>query len=215
MAVITISRELGSEGDKIADLMCEALGYCRVDKAMLTQIAEESGVHMDAVLEMERGVTRRARLVSGEMTSLYRKQASAFERRGAIDEKAYTQVLQETMEQFAQEGNAVIVGRGGQMVLRDWPGALHVRLFAPIEIRVQRIMQRENLSQAEAARRIEQSDEQKRQYIRQMYNNADWRNSKYYHLLIDTGRIPAEVTAQIIVLAAQDKGSVADRACEA
>lgn len=213
MAVITISRELGSDGDRIADLLCESLGYCRVDKAMLTQIAEEAGVDMEAVLEMERGVTRRARLVSGEMTSLYRKQASAFERRGALDEKTYAQVLQETMERFAQEGNAVIVGRGGQMVLRDWPGALHVRLFAPMEVRAQRIAAREQISKVEATRRIEQSDEQKRQYIRQMHNNADWRNIKYYHLLIDTGRISAEVAANIIALATQEEGGPPGFAC--
>lgn len=208
MAVITISRELGSEGDKIADLVCAALGYARVDKDMLLHIAEEAGVNVAAVLEMERGVTRRARLVSGEMTSLYRKQASAFERRGAIDDKTYAQVLQEAMERFAQAGNAVIVGRGGQMVLRAWPGALHVRLYAPETVRVQRLVARESISQAAAQHRIKQSDERKRQYIRQMHKNADWRNLKYYHLAIDTSRIPPETAAQIIVSAAKAKENV-------
>jgi len=42
MAVITISRELGSEGDKIADLVCETLGYRRVDKSIMIEIAEEA-----------------------------------------------------------------------------------------------------------------------------------------------------------------------------
>ncbi len=68
MAVITISRELGSEGDRICDLMCEDLGYCRVDKAVLMQIAEESGIDVDGVLDIEAGFSRRSRLVSGEMT---------------------------------------------------------------------------------------------------------------------------------------------------
>ena len=203
MSVITISRELGSEGDTIANLVCETLGYERVDKDMLTHIAEEAGVDMDAVLEMERGVTRRARLVSGEMTSLYRKQASAFEQRRDLDDTTYAGVLKETMERFASEGHAIIVGRGGQMVLRDWPGALHVRLYASEEVRVQRLMARESLSEAVAQRRIKQSDEQKRQYIRQMHKNADWRNLKYYHLAIDTGRVSPEATAQMIVLAAK------------
>jgi len=203
MSVITISRELGSEGDLIANFVCEALGYERVDKDMLTHIAEEAGVDMDAVLEMEKGVTKRARLVSGEMTSLYRKQASAFERRGNLDDKTYAGVLQETMERFASEGHAIIVGRGGQMVLRNWPDALHVRLYAPAEVRVQRLMARESISQAAAQRRVKQSDEQKRQYIRQMHKNADWRNLKYYNLAIDTSRISPEVAAQIIVQAAK------------
>ena len=50
MAVITISRELGSGGDRIVDMLCEELGYCRVDKAFLSQIAQEAGV--DVTLEV-------------------------------------------------------------------------------------------------------------------------------------------------------------------
>ncbi|MGC9467128.1 MAG: AAA family ATPase [Anaerolineae bacterium] len=202
MAVITISRELGSEGDRIADRACELLGYCRVDKDLLMQIAEEAGIDVDAVLEMEQSITKRSRLVSGEMTSLYRKQASAFDKQGAIDDKTYSEVLRDAIEDYARQGNAIIVGRGGQMILREWPTALHVRLYAPEEIRAKRIMDREGLSVIDAARLIERSDEQKRQYIRRMFNNADWRNLKYYHLAIDTSRIPLEAAAELIVIAA-------------
>ncbi len=211
MAVITISRELGSQGDIIADMVCERLGYRRVDKAILLRIAQEAGVDVEAVLEKERDVTQRARLVSGEMTSLYRKQASAFEKKSLLDDQTYEQVVRETLERYAQEDNVVIVGRGGQMVLSGCPKALHVRLYAPPEVRVQRLMERENLSQHEAERRIEQSDEQKRQYIRYWHNNADWRNSKYYHLSLDTGRLLPETVVQIIILAARD----IDAACSA
>lgn len=203
MAIITLSRELGSEGDKICDMMCEELGYCRVDKAVLMQIAEEAGIDIDAVLEVEKGFTKRARLVSGEMTSLYRKQRTAFEKQGVIDDLTYAEVVKNAVENYARQGNAIIVGRGGQMLLRDWPNALHVRLFAPEQVRVQRIMAREGLSEAAATRRVKQSDEQKRQYIRQMFRNADWRNLKYYTLAIDTSKIPPKTAAQIIVHAAQ------------
>jgi cytidylate kinase len=109
------------------------------------------------------------------------------------------------MERFAAEGEAIIVGRGGQMVLRDWPTALHVRLYAPPEVRVQRLMQRLDISEPEAQRRVARSDEQKRQYIRHMHGNADWRNLKYYHLAIDTAHVPPEVAARIIMLAARQK----------
>mgnify|MGYP000845655983 CR=1 FL=1 len=204
MAVVTISRELGSCGDQVAELLCEQLGYCRVDKDMLLHIAQEAGVDTETILEKERDVTQRARLVSGEMTSLYRKQASAFEKKGALDDQTYEQVVRDTMERFAHEGNVIIVGRGGQMVLSGWSTALHVRLYAPPEVRVQRLMEREHLLQAEAEQRIAQSDEQKRQYIRHWHNNADWRNSKYYHLAIDTARFSLDTVAQMIVLAAQD-----------
>ena len=202
MSVITISRELGSEGDKIADMLCESLGYCRVGKDMLMQIAEEAGVDVEAIQAMEAGFVKRARLVSGEMTSLYRKQASAFEKRGAVDDHTYGKVVRETMEEYARQGEAIIVGRGGQMILRDFPRALHVRLFSAEHIRAQRLAEREGISERAALRQVQQSDEQKRQYIRHMFKNADWRNSKYYHLIIDTGRIPPKAAAEMIITAA-------------
>jgi cytidylate kinase len=204
MTVITISRELGSEGDNIVEILCQALGHKRVDKAILTQIAEEAGVDVEAVLVMERSITSSPKLVSSEMTSLYRKQPTAFKKKSALDNQTYARVLQEAMERFAKEGNVIIVGRGGQMILRDWPTALHIRLYASPEVRVQRLMQRENISEPEAKRRVTRSDEQKRQAIRQMHNNADWTNLKYYHLAIDTARIPLEVAAKIIVLAVEN-----------
>jgi len=204
MAVITISRELGSEGDKIADLLCEGLGYCRVDSAMLAQIAEEAGVDVEAVLAKERAVTRRPKLVSSDMTSLYRKDPSAFGKQDAIDDQTYARVVRETMEKYAQEGNAVIVGRGGQMILKDWPAALHVHLYADLEVRVRRLMGRLDISEGDAKRRIERSDEQKLQYIRHVRQNASWKNLKYYYLAIDTGHISPEVAAQMIISAARD-----------
>lgn len=201
MAVITISRELGSEGDRIVDLLCQELGYCRVDKAMLTEIAEGAGVDVEAVLAKERAVTRKPKLVSADMTSLYRKDPSAFGKQDALDDQTYTRVVRETMEKYAQEGNAIIVGRGGQMILQDWPAVLHVHLYADPEVRTQRLMERLSISETEARRRIERSDEQKRQYIRQLRQNASWKNLQYYHLAIDTGRISPEVAANMIVLA--------------
>ena len=203
MAVITISRELGSGGDAICDMICDQLGFCRVDKAVLMDVAQEAGIDVDAVLEMERGFAKRARLVSGEMTSLYRKQRTAFEKEGVMDDRTFAEVLRDAVEDYARQGDAVIVGRGGQMLLRDWPKVLHVRLFAPEQVRAQRLMAREGLTEAVALRRVQESDEQKRQFIRQMFNNADWRNPKYYSLTIDTATVPAEAAAQVIVLAAK------------
>ncbi|MBL7201614.1 MAG: cytidylate kinase-like family protein [Anaerolineae bacterium] len=205
MAVITISRELGSEGDKIADILCDKLGYCRVDKAVLAQIAEEAGVDIKAILAQEQAVANRPRLISDQMTSLYGRQPTAFRKKAAVDDQTYERVVRETMERFAKEGNAVIVGRGGQMVLRDWPTALHVQLYAPVEVRVERLMVRHGISELEAKRRIAASDEQKRMSIRNIHKNANWKDLKHYHLAINTGAIAAEVTADIILQAARHR----------
>ncbi len=205
MAVITISRELGSEGDKIADLLCQERGYCRVDKAMLMHIAEEGGVDVEAVLAMERSFAKRARLISSEMASLYSRQPTVFDRETALDDQTYERVVRGAMERFAEQGDVVVVGRGGQMILHDWPAVLHVHLYAPLEVRIQRLRQRFNISEQEARLRIAESDEQKRQYIRHMHNRANWKDLKHYHLTINTGHVSPKVAAQTIILAARHK----------
>ena len=139
------------------------------------------------------------------MTSLYSRQPGAFEKKAALDDQTYERVVRETMEQYAQQGDAIIVGRGGQMVLRDWPTALHVHLYAPLKVRTQRVAQRFNISEQAAERRIAESDEEKKQYIRHMYKLADWKDLKYYHLMINTAYISPEVAAQVIILAVQHK----------
>ena len=209
MAVITISRELGSQGNRIVDLLCEKLGYCRVDKAVLTHIAEEAGVDVRAILEKERAVTGKPRLISDQMTSLYGRAPSAFGRKGDIDDQTYARVVREAMERFAREGNTVIAGRGGQMVLRDWPTALHVHLYAPLEARVQRLMERSQISELEAKRRISASDERKRWYVRQAHRNANWKDIRHYHLAIDTGAILPEIAAAIIIEASKSREQAA------
>ena len=89
------------------------------------------------------------------------------------------------------------------MVLRDWPGALHVHITAPLEVRTARVAEERGISRQLAERLVRESDRRKRDYIRHFYNNADWRNPRYYHLIIDTGRISPEVAAEIIVRAAR------------
>lgn len=204
MAVITISRELGSEGDIITDLLCDRLRHCRLDPDMLTAIAKEAGVDVEAVLDKEREVLRRPKLISTDMTSLYERDPSAFGKEADMDDQTYSQIVHETMKEYAREGDVLIMGRGGQMVLREWPMALHVHLYADPEVRVRRLVERMGINEAEAKQLIEQSDQRKREYIRRVHNNASWKDFRYYHLTIDTGRISPEVAAQMIMLAARE-----------
>jgi cytidylate kinase len=203
MAVITVSRELGSGGNHVIDLLCDRLGYCRVDKAMLTEIAAEAGVDVKAVLAKERDVTGKPRLISDQMTSLYGRQPEAFGSGGEIDDQTYTRVVRETMLKYAETGDAIIVGRGGQIILHDQPHTLHVHLHASPEARIRTLVERYGISKLDAQRRIEHSDEQKRLYIRNMHKNANWKDLKYYHLAIDSGALAPDVVVELIVSAAQ------------
>ena len=204
MGVIAISRELGSEGTGIAHMVAERLGYECLDRELIADIAREGGVEEADVSDKEESISARPRIVGPEMAAFFRRQRYASPRpREALEDQAYIELVRKVIYDRAEAGNMVVLGRGGQMVLRNWPGALHVYITAPLEVRVARVAQEREIGRQLAERMVRESDRRRRDYIRHFYDNADWRNPRYYHLIVDTGRIPPEVAAEIIILAAR------------
>lgn len=201
MSVITISRELGSEGTRVAEMVAQHFATHCVDKEVLAEMARQAGVPVEVIAEAEEKLLARPMGVSDEMRAFWSVRRSD----GRVLTEAYfVQHLSEAFKLLAAEGNVVFVGRGAQLVLKDHPGALHIHLYAPLAVRAVRIQQRRNLPTSEAAQRIVRAaDEQRRNWFRHFFNNADWKNPKHYHLLIDTGRIPPELASSLIVQAAQ------------
>ena len=103
---------------------------------------------------------------------------------------------------YAQQGDAMIVGRGGQMVLRRWPGVLHVQFVGKFEDRVYNICKREDVKWREAAHRLRQADEERAGYMRRFYG-VDWLDPGQYDLVLNTDQIPDEAAVNMIVLAAE------------
>jgi cytidylate kinase len=120
----------------------------------------------------------------------------------------YLDLLASVILEYAAQGQAMIVGRGGQMILRGRPGVLHVQVTAPFETRVYNIIQREGVKWREAAHRVRLADEQRAGYMRRFYN-ADWLDASLYDLVFNTDQIPTEVVADMIVQAAQAVESAA------
>ena len=150
----------------------------------------------------------RPRIVGPEMAAFFRRQRYASPRpQEALGDQAYIELVRKVIYDRAEEGDVVVLGRGGQMVLRNWPGALHAYVTAPPDIRAARVAQDRGTGRQLADRLIKESDRRRRDYIRHFYKNADWRNPRYYHLIVDTSRIPPDVAAEIIILAAQTQES--------
>jgi len=167
-------------------------------------MAREAGVEEADISSKEESISARPRIVGPEMAAFFRRQRYASPRpREALEDQAYIELVRKVIYDRAEAGNMVVLGRGGQMVLRNWPGALHVYITAPLEVRVGRIAQERDIGRQLAERLVRESDRRKRDYIRHFYNKADWKNSRYYHLIVDTGRIPPEVAMEIVVRAAR------------
>jgi hypothetical protein len=114
----------------------------------------------------------------------------------------YLDLVTSIILECAIRGQAIIVGRGGQMILRGRPGVLHVQVTATFENRVYNVIQREGVKWREAAQRVRQADEQRAGYMRRFYN-VDWLDSGLYDLVLNTDQIPCDVAVDLLVTAAQ------------
>jgi hypothetical protein len=127
MAVVTVSRQLGSHGRHIAEEVAARLSAVCVDKEVLAEMAQREGVSVDMIVQAEARLISRPILVSEEMKSLFAAQAR---KQGSLgDVNSFVTQLGAAIRALADQDNVVFVGRGTQLLLADYPQALHVGVF--------------------------------------------------------------------------------------
>ena len=206
MAVITISRQYGSGGDEIASRLCELLGYRLFDKRMMAQIASEAGLSSKEVIDSQEErheiLSFFDRLFGHKVMEAWVSKDEATGARtvelGELDSKRYVTVVRDLIQTAAQQGDVVIMGRGGQVVLKDQPGVLHVRLAASFDERVRRVSEQQRFSNPEAARDfVAGRDRAATDYLRTYYG-VDWDDPTLYHLELNTELWDIDAAAHII-----------------
>jgi cytidylate kinase len=218
MSVITISRQYGSGGDEIAEMICNKTGYRMFDKYILARAAQETGLSGQEIVDYSEDqykaqtfferLFRRSKPVAQMRTWIEVKDGVRVSEQLGLSEEQALRFVRKAVIAAYKLGNVVIVGRGGQVILRDHPGVLHVRVEAPLEERIQRVcsypeLARRSFSDAVESRRaaqelIEKSDAASKDYLKRFYN-VDWSDSSLYHLIINTGKLSIEQAAGIIV----------------
>jgi hypothetical protein len=116
--------------------------------------------------------------------------------------EGYVRMVGLVVRGLAHEGNVLILGRGGQVLLRNHPGTLHVQTVAARSYRINVIMTRHGLSKRDAHNRLRASDRARFDYLRR-YHDADWLDSTLYHLVVNSGRMSIAMAADLIIAAHQ------------
>lgn len=107
-------------------------------------------------------------------------------------------MVEMVIRNLALEGNVVIMGRGGQVLLRDAPCALHVPIIAPFERRVFTLVEREGIEERDAWARLRASDRARMDYLRR-YHGVDWLDPRLYDVAINPFKISSPMAAELIV----------------
>jgi cytidylate kinase len=105
-----------------------------------------------------------------------------------------------TIRALAWVGRAIIVGRGGQSILANMSHVLHVRLYAPLEWRIEQYARMEGVTEREAEERVDELDEGRSRYVRQHFNR-DVAEDGLYDLTINVARLGADRAAEVIASA--------------
>jgi cytidylate kinase len=195
--VLTVAREYGSGGGRIARGIAEKLGWDLVDKALVEAVAKSAQVDPGLALRYDERVDSWVHRVGRR--GLWR---GAFEGVAAVadaevfDAETMAALERSLILEAHAKGNCVIVGRGAQCVLQDSKDVLHVFIHAPWAERVARVRRR-----APSAVNIEQLirsiDQQRADFIR-LFFHCDWNNPHLYHMLISS-ELGEEAVAEIII----------------
>ncbi len=206
--VVTISTPLGTGGGIIAAAVAAKLGVPLIDRAIPASVAMGMAVPIDeALAHDERVESRISRLLTG------------FANSGldfvppippVVSERSFREETERVIRDTVSEGRGcVIVGRAGAIVLREHPGALFVRLRGSFEARARQVIAaRSDLDEADARRRLSETDRNHAAYFRHFYN-ADPADPRLYHLVIDSTALGNDATTDLILVAARGGANAA------
>ena len=113
-------------------------------------------------------------------------------------EDRYLKTTQEIMRKLASQSRVIFLGRGSQVIFKDRQDALHLRLVAPLDVRVKRIAAMLNVSMKEANKNIVDVDKSRASYLRDFYS-VDVNDANFYHLTINTGPFDYDQTSQLVL----------------
>ncbi|HUW41895.1 MAG TPA: cytidylate kinase-like family protein [Rectinemataceae bacterium] len=182
MAVITFSREFGSGGGKMAEGVARELGYHFVDKHSIGKIMASYGlVTFSEEYESTLGFWA---TFDGRIKEMF----------GMLDR---------VTRSIARHGNAVILGRGSFAVLCGFSDVLNVRIKAPFDMRVGRIMAENSVAERSRAElMVREGDRIRSSFVQSMYG-LRWDASSSFDLVVDLGKLSPEAASAFIVGAAK------------
>jgi cytidylate kinase len=194
--IVTLEREYGSGGGAIAAELAHRLGWKLWDNQLTCEIAKRAQVTESAVALCDERVDGRLyRLAKTFWRGSYER-SIPLAASSAFDTDRMMTMVGEIMGTIAEEGNAVIVGRGAPFFLRERADTFRVFAYAPHDEKIRRLLAMGKVRE-EAEDLVNNVDKERVAYVKH-YFNADWPTRSLYHLMINTAIGDEKVIATIL-----------------
>ena len=191
---VCISRQYGSGGREVGELVAKKLGFTCYDKLLIQEAAKESGMNVDFLEKNDEKLTDPLLPFSGNCFADAADMGNLFYSAG---DSAY-EAEKKAIEDIAEKESSVIIGRCASSILAEKPGTLSVFLYADEESRITRIAARNGLGHHAAWERMEKVDRMRRRYF-DFYSMTDWGKPESYDLMVSTSALGIEGAADLIV----------------
>lgn len=221
MAVITISKEFGCAGDYVAERVAEILNYKLINKEIIEYVSILSNTDKNTVenYDEEKHSTLKATISKYIDLSMFKDifksednelkycslkvfdEPNLFQENIktdlSFDSERYKHLVDLIFKKLAQKGDVVLVGRGGQFILKDFEKCLHVRLVAPLSDRIKWVADSEKIDKKTAESKINEIEKKRESYIEHYYNE-DIRDLSHYHMVVNLGKFSIQQAAEVI-----------------
>jgi len=186
--IITVAREFGAGGARIAARVAVELGFQLWDDELIAHVARKAGAELSAVRELdERQRDLLHDVLRGSLGG------------ARVTGSKYRTLLTHSVVELAKRGGAVIVGRGANFLVEP-EQALRVRVVCPLKQRIDRHAREAQLEWAQAALQVQQKDHERERFVRQLCAEQA-ADPSHYDLIVNTRDLSDEAAARLITAA--------------
>lgn len=191
---ITIGREYGSGGRAIGRILAAEFGIEYFDREIIARASHQSGL---APEYFERADEVAPRGLLSALSASLAMSGGAAGSQCPLSRESIFQFQADVIREVASQSPCVIVGRCADYILRDSPRTVSLFICAPIQERIARTVQHENLTTHAAEAACRKNDKRRAAYY-DFYTDRTWGEAASYHLSIDSSRLGIEATAQFL-----------------
>ncbi|MDP9343224.1 MAG: cytidylate kinase-like family protein [Actinomycetota bacterium] len=202
MGVVTVSRQYGAGGQRVAPALADALGYRFVDREIVEQAAAEVGVDPEVAQNLDERVPALVEKVGLALAAA--SPEFGLSTPPPADDRVLANGVSRVIVSLAAVGGYVILGRGGQAVLRDRPDACHLQLVGEPGDRVRRVMESQGLSLDQARELSRRVEADRAAYVRR-FHGLDIGDPLLYDAVLNTSRLGIDGAVRAAVAVARQR----------
>jgi len=205
--IVALARPVGTEGEEIAQMTADKLGFRFYDYQVVQAAAQEAGVSPETVSEAEHTPSLLTRILEALARNPSMPVAAwadpvPLASNPLLTSTEYRRFIEDVIRDLADQGEAVLMGHGAPMVLHDRNDTLKVLTTGSLDQRAKRIADGMNADIDVGRRTVEKTDAERQDYFRRFYNRA-WLAAENYDLCLNTDRLTADQASSLIAEMAQ------------